>query len=229
MRLKLEHQNIFITSDYHVFHNNKLGGIIHMDKRPFKDLDEMHETLINNWNNVVNDDSIVFYLGDISFGRLESTIWFLKQLKGKIYLVKGNHDDERILNKISNNFQVITDYIKLSVKDEENPRKWQDIIMSHYPILSWDKSHYSAYMLHGHCHHNLYNNELKWLENMNLLSKFIPEDNKELFKSLINEKHYYKRKVLDIGCNGHNYTPLSYQQIKDIMNNKEVINVDHHE
>jgi hypothetical protein len=32
---------------------------------------------------------------------------------------------------------------------------------------------------------------------------------------------YYKRKVIDIGCNGWDYEPLSYNE-KKIMSNKEI-------
>ena len=30
----------------------------------------------------------------------------------------------------------------------------------------------------------------------------------------------YKRKIMDVGCNGINYTPISYGQIKNTMNSK---------
>lgn len=199
MRIKLEHQNIFFASDYHQGHEN----VIKFDKRPFKDINEMDEVLINNWNKVVEKDSIVFYLGDLSMrSKIEKTKWFVEQLNGKIHFILGNHDKEKEIRKL-NRFESISDYIHLEVKDDENPRKYQEIMMMHYPILQWNKSHYGAIHLHGHSHMSLMKNpEFDW---------------------------YYKRKVLDIGCNGHNYTPLSYQQIKDIMLNKGIEKIDHHE
>jgi hypothetical protein len=40
---------------------------------------------------------------------------------------------------------------------------------------------------------------------------------------------YYKRKVLDMGCNGWDYAPAHYTDIKEAMMKKEVASVDHHE
>jgi hypothetical protein len=39
---------------------------------------------------------------------------------------------------------------------------------------------------------------------------------------------YYKRKVMDVGCNVIDYTPASYEEIKGIMVKKDIISVDHH-
>ena len=60
--MKFETQNIFFTSDFHVGHTN----VIRFDGRPFKDVDEMNQSLIDNWNSVVGDEDVVFYLGDLS-------------------------------------------------------------------------------------------------------------------------------------------------------------------
>ena len=77
--MKLDHQNVFFISDLHLGHAN----IIKFDNRPFKDVDEMHTTLIKNWNKVVKDDSVVIYLGDLSFKNDKLATWFLNQVPGK--------------------------------------------------------------------------------------------------------------------------------------------------
>jgi calcineurin-like phosphoesterase family protein len=41
-----ERKSIFFTSDLHIGHLNS----IKFDQRPFRDLDHMHEVLINNYN-----------------------------------------------------------------------------------------------------------------------------------------------------------------------------------
>jgi transposase-like protein len=41
-------------------------------------------------------------------------------------------------------------------------------------------------------------------------------------------KWFYERKVLDMGCNGWDYTPVSYLQVKEIMKEREIKSVDHH-
>ena len=75
--------NIFFTSDTHFSHEN----IMHFCNRPFKTIEEMNDTLIENWNKVVNKDSIVFHLGDFAWGN--NWMQFLNKLNGhKILLYK---------------------------------------------------------------------------------------------------------------------------------------------
>lgn len=196
MRIKLDHQNIWFASDFHFCHAN----VIKYDNRPFDNEKEMNEAIIENWNSKVGEDDIVFYLGDLSFDRDGiRTQAILKRLKGKIHFILGNHDDERVIRKFGR-FETVSDYINLSVKDLDNPKKRQDIMMMHYAILSWDKAHHGAWHLHGHSHQSL--------------TKTNPE--------------YYNRKVLDMGCNGWNYGPVHYDEIKKIMSTKVIESVDHH-
>lgn len=54
---------VFFTSDHHFGH--KL--IIDFESRPFNDVEQMNEVMIESWNSVVNPDDKVFHLGDFSF------------------------------------------------------------------------------------------------------------------------------------------------------------------
>lgn len=203
--MRIENQNIHFISDFHIGHEN----VIRFDKRPFKDVNEMHEVLIKNWNSVVGEDDTVFYLGDLSMKCHISTVkWFVEQLNGKIHFFMGNHDRYRDIRNL-NRFEKIwgDDDVqgagKIQVRDESVKGGWQHIEMSHYPILSWNKHHHGSWHLHGHCHQSLSKNpDMSW---------------------------YYKRKVIDIGCNGLDYTPISYMGLKTIMDSKGVSLIDHHE
>ena len=89
---------IYFYSDPHFFHDN----IIRLGNRPFADSEEMHRTLIDRYNALVNDDDEVYFLGDLAFNRkkikngelkgaMVSSI--IRRLGGRKYLVTGNHDD----------------------------------------------------------------------------------------------------------------------------------------
>ncbi len=65
-------------------------NILHYENRPFADTDEMDRELISRWNLTVDKADAVYVLGDFGAEGYEEKI--LKQLNGKIFLVKGNHD-----------------------------------------------------------------------------------------------------------------------------------------
>ena len=73
---------IFFTSDTHFNQQRTLD----LSKRPFKDLDEMNNTIITNWNNIIGTNDIVIHCGD--FGEYD----FIKQLNGKVILIYGNYE-----------------------------------------------------------------------------------------------------------------------------------------
>lgn len=198
--MKFEKQNIFFISDLHIGHQN----VIRFDGRPFGSVDEMHKVMIERWNSVVGDDDIVFYLGDLSHRCDVDTVKsIISQLKGRIHYILGNHDRMRDIVKLGR-FEKIYEYgTEVSIKDEDANRGYQDIILCHYAILSWNKSHYGSWHLHGHSHGSMMKNpEMEW---------------------------FYKRKVIDVGCNMLEYTPISYTQLKEIMSKKQISAVDHHD
>jgi calcineurin-like phosphoesterase family protein len=195
--VEIGHQSVFFTSDFHLGHSN----VIKFDDRPFKNVNDMADKIIENWNSVVDEDSIIYYLGDLFYKVKASHVAYLvHQLKGEIRVILGNHDRLSQLFRM-NRFSDIQTYQRISIKDEEHKKGKQDIIVSHYPHLIWDKHHHGAFHLHGHSHHNLGKNE--------------------------EGAKYYNRKVLDVGCNGWDYTPLSYNQIKVIMKQREINTIDH--
>lgn len=187
MRLN-DNNNIFFISDFHLGHKN----VIRFDNRPFKDLEEMHSTILNNWNKKVPNNGIVFYLGDLFYkSAIKYPKWFVHQLNGTIHFVLGNHDRFEDIRKMER-FATISTEIKLDVLDNN---KYQHIHMHHHPILSWNKAPHGSIHLHGHVHQKMSNNTFyDW---------------------------YYNRRVIDVGCNGHNYTPISYLEIIDMLKNKE--------
>ena len=80
----------------------------------------------------------------------------ISRLNGKKILIKGNHDRPKIIAGISDLFEGIYDLHTAKIPDKEaKDGKTQRIVMCHYPLLVWDRAHYGAWMLHGHCHGSL--------------------------------------------------------------------------
>lgn len=132
----------YFTSDLHFGHKN----IIRFDNRPFTSVEEMDETLINNWNKVVKDDDTVYILGDISWYNDEKTAEIFSKLKGHKVLIKGNHD--WVHGKLRRCFDEVTDYKELHLPDNTH------IVLCHYPITFFNRHHYGSYMFYGHVHNS---------------------------------------------------------------------------
>jgi calcineurin-like phosphoesterase family protein/curved DNA-binding protein CbpA len=88
-------QKIFVTSDTHFDHTN----IIRYCNRPFKcgggspDVQLMNRTLVRNWNQVVGQNDIVYFLGDLVYGRgAKAPGYWLRQLNGHKIMIRGSHD-----------------------------------------------------------------------------------------------------------------------------------------
>jgi calcineurin-like phosphoesterase family protein len=84
------------TSDLHFGHVNILEYA--PQRRAYlgmKDGDgvvEMNEGLVRLWNSQVDEDDLVFVVGDMAMGRVEENIRYVSRLNGAKCLVMGNHD-----------------------------------------------------------------------------------------------------------------------------------------
>ena len=63
-----------------------------MDHRGFASVEEMNETMIEKWNARVRKKDEVVIIGDLSFGSVQETNELVRRLRGRLYLIKGNHD-----------------------------------------------------------------------------------------------------------------------------------------
>ena len=74
--------NIFITSDLHLGHANIIGYC----NRPFHNVDEMDNKIINNWNSIIDKGDTVYFLGDFCMGGVDTIRNYVQQLNGKIII-----------------------------------------------------------------------------------------------------------------------------------------------
>lgn len=142
---------IWFSSDPHFGHKN----IIKYSNRPFSNEDEMDEALIKNWNTKVDPGDTVYVLGDLSFRDAQRTTNILYRLNGDIKFCWGNHDKvvKNSPTLIQRRFSEVRDYYELKFKQTDGTDNI--IVMSHYPMVVWNKAHRGSWMLHGHSHGNL--------------------------------------------------------------------------
>lgn len=184
---------IFFCADPHFGHKN----IIKYCNRPFKTVEEMDETIIKNWNSVVTPKDTVWLLGDVSFYRDQAkTMAILNRLNGSVHLICGNHDVDSS-GYVLGRFQSVRDLHEIKVQDPTARNgKYQPIVLCHYAMKVWNKSHRGSWQLYGHSH-----------------------------GSLKDDPHALQ---IDVGVDNHNYTPISYEQVKAIMSKKLYKPIDHH-
>lgn len=139
----------FYISDTHFFHNN----VLKFDNRPYKNVDEMNEDLISNWNSQVSNADEVYFLGDFSFGKTNKTNEALKQLNGIKYLIKGNHDGKFLKDQTFPKLWTGIYDIMFSVDEIDGIPVY--LTLCHYPILSFKGRYRENYFhLYGHVHNS---------------------------------------------------------------------------
>jgi calcineurin-like phosphoesterase family protein len=161
-------RNIFFTADTHFNHAN----IIPFCKRPFYSAEDMNAALVERWNSKVGAGDLVYHLGDFAWGDWGPA---LERLSGEIILIRGGHDKKEA-KKFASRFLHIADLLDIVVEG-------YTIVLCHYCLRVWNKSHYDSWHLFGHSHGQL----------------------PALGKSL------------DVGVDGHEFTPWSWEEVKDYM------------
>ena len=134
--------NIFLIADTHFGHAG-VTKFLRADGtklRPWDDVAEMDEALVENWNSVVSPNDKVYHLGDVIINRKAFST--LQRLKGEKVLIKGNHDVFKA-----------AEYLRY-FKDIRSCHPLSGMLLSHIPIHESSLSRWSA-NVHGHTHANV--------------------------------------------------------------------------
>lgn len=135
---------IYVTSDHHFHHKNVLR---HCEgtRGHFTDVEEMNETLIDNFNGAVGKKDDVIFLGDFAFASPTMIDEILDRLNGFKYFIIGNHDRQMRKEKVRQHFGWVEHYAEFNVGE-------RIVVMSHYPMVTWNKKYHGSYQLYGHTH-----------------------------------------------------------------------------
>ena len=146
---------IYFTADLHFGHANILK---HSPKRPYSDTVDVvahDEWLLDLWRSTVDKRDTVYVLGDLTFLKSEEARHLLEKLPGQKFLVEGNHDGS--VRAYKNYFKEVYQIKEMRFKTTVAPFLKEDfnVVMCHYPMVTWNKKPYGSVMLHGHCHGKL--------------------------------------------------------------------------
>lgn len=119
--------NIWLTSDLHFNHNRQFI----YKPRGFKNIMEMNAAILVRHNKIVQPDDDVYILGDLMLGDNELGLEFIKQLKGKLHIVYGNHDT----NVRKELYKMLPNVVECNYALPIKYRKY-NFYCSHFPTLT---------------------------------------------------------------------------------------------
>lgn len=178
---------IYFTSDLHIGHKNIVNKVSTWEDktscRDFNDVETMDYNIIYNINNVVEQSDTLYMLGDFAWcNNYEQIVNYRSRLVcNNIHLILGNHD--KLIDKYKKKllewdiFESIDHYKEITIDDTK-------VVMSHYAMRVWNKSHKGSIMLHGHSHGNLkpYNNFKQMDVGIDTHPEFRPYSELEIMK-----------------------------------------------
>lgn len=196
----------FFTSDWHIGHAKS----IQFDKRPFKNLDHMHETLIKRYNAMVPESGVCYFLGDMG-NQTEVIRKVIQRLNGTKVLLWGNHD-KGLTTMYNCGFDVVLYSATLYIAR-------QRVTLSHCPLRDTFREDTSG-MKNAHKHP---------FENWHGESR-----PKHQMATVTNEGQFHlhghihsrkdkpeSQKILgrqfDVGVPANNYAPVSWSQIESFI------------
>ncbi len=131
---------IWFTSDLHFGHRAVVA------RRGFGGAVEAHDNaILNVLHAFVLPTDKLYILGDVSFHKHVETMRLLRQLPVRPILIYGNHDKPLQSSRYEDLFIRRAHYEILS-------NGALPVVMSHYAMRTWERSHYGAIQVHGHSH-----------------------------------------------------------------------------
>ena len=151
-----KNKNIFITSD--IWFNRPMGQFSHMTN------EEYNNMIIDNWNDVINNNDVVYVLGGFGIGDCYDIVL---KLKGEIHFLNSafSYSDSIFRNKIKESVENSVDKnLKKRIFFENNQIltiSSVDCVLSYFPLNDWYGKSTNTFCFHGYSNkHNLNENNI---------------------------------------------------------------------
>jgi calcineurin-like phosphoesterase family protein len=107
----------------------------------------MDQTILDRINAFVKANDILYFFGDFCIGSKAKALEHRKQIRcKKIFAVPGSHDKQ--IRKLTGEFSWLSNLAEISIHG-------QPVVICHYAMRVWNRSHHGAWHLYGHSHGNL--------------------------------------------------------------------------
>lgn len=143
----MANRRYFVISDTHFGHANTINKFKLSDGvtplRSFKDVEEMDQHIIDQWNKTVGDNDVVYHLGDVVINN--KFLHRIRALRGVKRLILGNHD---VVNLDAQ------DYLDVGFENVfgvTKPAKYP-FYLSHIPLHAGSIPRWCRANVHGHLH-----------------------------------------------------------------------------
>ena len=140
---------IWITSDLHLGHRNILSferNNLNDNGFYFNTIEEYNDMVIRRINSSVDEQDILYILGDFGFGTTEEITKWVSQINGYKVLILGNHDHFSVKQALEMGFN----------EAYQGPYFLKEgkgmILMAHEPPIEAKENPYIAYCFYGHLH-----------------------------------------------------------------------------
>ena len=130
------------TSDWHLGHNR----VIHdFGERPFSSVEEMDNTIIDNMFSGLKKNDMIYFLGDL-YWNIDSFWKMYNQIPNgvRFFWIIGNHDHKQVKQHYAH-FELITPMMDTKIQGNH-------VVLCHYPMTTWNRSHHGSWQLFGHHH-----------------------------------------------------------------------------
>lgn len=229
-------RKIWFTSDLHFWHRN----VIRYCGRPFVSVEEMERVLIDNWNQSIKDDDMVYVLGDVFFCGTIKAKEIMSKLNGYKILIRGNHD-QKANKMLEIGFNEVHERLELGYgnrvyklnhfpykpKTNDIPQYVLDIIdvaRKEQRATGQDSSSRLDELVRNYVSSGVLTNEqgdrlISY--DMRFMNQRYEDEGGWLLCGHIHDKWRIKGRMLNVGVDVHNFKPISIEDVEAIIASQE--------
>jgi calcineurin-like phosphoesterase family protein len=145
--------NNYFSSDWHLSHNN----ILRYDERKFGSIEEHDRYIMKKAMELLKPGDNFYFLGDFCLGNRGNADGYLATLHSsgaKLFFIKGNHDKRDMIELYDKYGTYLGEQTKIKLPYN---KEWVDVVLNHFAMRVWDKSHHGSLHFYGHNHDGLEN------------------------------------------------------------------------